>query len=294
MSDVNTPPAGEQAETTPLSEVLAFQNEDRHEVHREAGFDAEPAPADPISAAAPAAVAPTTAAPPAPSAQPAPQAASEAAPAGQAEDKTPRWYREHMAKTNKTLAEVQAENERLRTAAPQPQRRAPADLPDPLEDPQAYADAIRGEMRREQQEFQLVTTLNLSERFARQQHGGEAFEECKAWLSTKPDIEAWAIQQPDPWSAAFTQYNRERLSEEIGDDPNAWREKERQRIREEVQAELAGQSQEQQHIPAARPPMTPRAAPPPPASSVRSAAPRDGGGRFTGPTPLGAALKGPR
>jgi hypothetical protein len=289
MSEPNTPPAGDQAEITSLSDALASRNEDRQEV----GYDEGPAPAvAPISAATPAPVA-QPAAPAAPSAQPALQAASEASPAAQAEDRSPKWYRDHMAQVNRERQAERAEVERLRTVAPQPQRQAPQNLPDPLEDPQAYAHAIRAEMRRDQEIFQLTTTLNLSERFARQSHGGEAFEECKAWLSTKPDIEAWAIQQPDPWSAAFTQYNRERLSEEIGDDPNAWREKERQRIREELQAELAGQSQEPQHNPAARPPMT-RAAPPPPASGVRSAAPRGGDRGFTGPTPLSEALKGSR
>lgn len=291
--DNDTQPAGDLAETTgstPLSEMLAFQNPDRHEVHREAGVepqeDPAPAPApDPIAAAQPAPA----------SAQPAPQAETktEPTPAGQAgEEKQPRWYREHMAQVNRERAAEKAEIERLRSATPQPQRQASQNLPDPLEDPAAYADALRSEYRRDLEVFQLRTTLTLSERFARQQHGSEAFEECKAWLSTKPDIEAWAIQQPDPWSAAYTQYQREQLSDEIGDDPNAWREKERQRIRDEIKAELAGEQQQAQHIPATAPQM--RAAPPPPASAVRSAAPRDPGGRFTGPTPIGAALKSAR
>lgn len=269
---------------TSLSEVLAFQNVDRHERHVEAGVGA--AEETPAPEATPA---PALAAQPSVQAAPTPAKAPEPAPtpaAATPEDKSPRWYREHMAKTNRELASTQAELERLRTAAPRTERPAPQALPDPLEDPNAFVERIQGSFETRMQQFQLQTTLTLSERFARQQHGGESFEECKAWLSTKPDIEAWAIQQPDPWNAAFTQYNREKLSEEIGDDPNAWREKERQRIREEIQAEQA--AAQQQHIPAT-PQM--RAAPPPPASAVRSAAPRDGGGRFTGPTPLSGAIK---
>jgi len=293
MEDTQAPPAGDQeaaseAPTSSLSEILAYQNSDRHETHREAGVgaseEAEAAASTPAEAApAPAAVAP-------PSAQAAPTPAlTETPAAAPAEVKEPRWYREHMAKTNRELAASQAELERLRNAPPQQPRQAPQDLPDPLEDPGSFAERLQGTFEQRLNQFQLQTTLTLSERFARKEHGNEAFEDCKAWLSTKPDIEAWAIQQPDPWTAAFTNYQRERLAEEIGDDPNAWREKERQRIRDEMQAEFAAsQANSPQHIPAT-PQM--RAAPPPPSSGVRSAAPRDGTGRFTGPTPIGGALK---
>lgn len=192
-----------------------------------------------------------------------------------------------MAQVNRDRAAERAEVERLRASAPQPQPRpqAPANnLPDPLEDPQGYADAIRDGYQREIQMHQLQTTLTVSERFAKQQHGGEAFEECRAWLSTKPDVEQWCLGQPDPWGSAFTQYQRERLSEEIGDDPKAWQEKERQRIREELQAELSAAPN-----PAPAPQM--RSPPPPSASTVRSTASRDGQGRFAGPAPVGDVLK---
>lgn len=277
MEDTQTPPAGEQeaASTAPtsLTEALSFAPSEAA-----AGFEVGATGDE----AAPAALA--TAAPAEAPSAPAATTSAPAAPAGE-EAKAPKWYRDHMAVVNRERAAEKAEVERLRAIQPAPTRQPEANqLPDPLEDPQAYAVALQGQFRNEFQAFQLQTTLQLSERFARQQHGTENFEECRAWLSTKPDIEAWAIQQPDPWSAAFTQYQRDRLAEEIGDDPAAYKE----RLRQEFLAEQAAAAQTQQ-APVAP---TMRAAPPPPSSSVRSAAPRDGGGRFTGPTPLSAALRG--
>lgn len=279
MEDTQTPPAGEQeaAFTAPtsISDALSFNSV-------EAAATTEPevgATGDDAAIAAPVAVVAPAEAAPAPVTTSAPAAA-----AGE-EAKAPKWYRDHMAAVSRERAAEKAEIERLRAAQPAPTRQPEANqLPDPLEDPQAYAVALQGQFRNEFQAFQLQTTLQLSERFARQQHGSENFEECRAWLSTKPDIEAWAIQQPDPWTAAFTQYQRERLAEEIGDDPAAYKE----RLRQEFLAEQAAAAQTQQ-APVAP---TMRAAPPPPSSTVRSAAPRDGTGRFTGPTPLNAVLRG--
>jgi hypothetical protein len=119
--------------------------------------------------------------------------------------------------------------------APRPPLRPPrvrprpqAELPNPAEDPQGYHDAMSCATSRRRDAAVPAgpdEASNLSERFAVQQHGNEAFEECRAWLSTKPDIEAWALQQPDPWAPPSRQYTREQLAEEIGEDPNAWRKK---------------------------------------------------------------------
>lgn len=298
--DNNNAPAGDAAEfsATSITEALGasdrHQTQESHENEREPGVAREAAPAP--AAAAPAAQPALKAAPAAPAATP--------APAGQAGDqpdqnapKEPKWYREHMAKTNRELAASRQEIERLRTGrqppAPQQRQQDQPAFPDPIEDPQGYHEAISRTFERRQQEFELRQTLTISERFARREHGGEAFEECQAWLSTKPELADWCAVQPDPWGAAFSQYQRERLAEEIGDDPNAWRESERARIRAELEAELAGgQGGEARHIPARRPMAPARDAPPAPASSVRSAAgmERNGQGRFTGPTPLSNVL----
>jgi hypothetical protein len=294
MSKADTAPAAEteNAEPASIADLVAERHQalPDHEAHKEVGEDPddEPAPA--------AAVVAKTA--PAPVAPAAPAAAAPAAPAATDFDalakdpkfqewmqpKLPKWARESIKEKN-------AELERARNApmpAPQPRPAAPqAEMPNPAEDPQGYHDAVSRDFNARMQRFEMVQTLRLSERFAVQQHGTEKFEDCRAWLSTKPDIEAWALQQPDPWGAAFTQYTREQLAEEIGDDPNAWREKERQRLREEI---LAEQAERDQHIPARAQAPQMRSAPPAPASTARSAAPRDDSGRFA-PAPLTSLTK---
>lgn len=273
----NTLPADEAATgATALSEAL------------------NPQPAD--TGAPEAQVAPQeTAAPPAePGAQPAPTAATTPAPQAPASTapeapKEPKWYREHMAKVNRERAAERAELERLRSGPQtQPQQRPqqPSAIPDPVDDPQGYHEYVVGQVRAEQSRFQLETKLNLSERFAVQQHGRESFEECQAWLSTKPELADWCVMQADPWGAAFAQYQRERIAEEIGDDPKAYE----QRLREKIMAELqAAQGAPPSTSPASM--TATRATPPAPASMARSAGTaRDANGRFA-PTPLSAALQ---
>lgn len=289
MSEVDAAPPAEtdDGEFKPIRDVLAERHkpQDTHEAHREVGDEDEDG-----ALAALAERAPPAAATPEPKPAPAPAAPAASAATDPVEDpKSPRWFRDEMKK-------LRAENQRLASTqgradpAPTPRPAAPpAELPNPAEDPQGYHDAVQRGLHTQMQRFQLETKLNLSERFATQQHGAEAFEDCRAWLSTKPDIEAWAIQQPDPWAAAFTQYNRERLAEEIGEDPKAWQEKERQRIRDEVRAEMEAEGG--QPAPARQPPQM-RAVPPAPASTARAAAPRDPStGKFTGPAPLTGAFR---
>lgn len=291
MTDTNTAPAGDAAEfnATPISDAITgsdrHEAQERHTPHQEVGVDADSgvAPAPAVSAAP----APKTPAAPAAPSAPAAQA-GEVDPA--ADPKGPRWYRDHMAKKNRETADLRAELERVRSgrAPPAPQPQDPPAIPDPVDDPQGYHDAMTSRFERRQQEIELKQTLSFSERFARREHGNEAFEECHAWLSTKPELADWCVMQPDPWSAAFSQFKREQMVEEIGDDPNAWRERETARIRAELLAEMNPDGDEpRQHIPA-KTTMT-RPTPPRPASEVRSAAPRDGSGRFA-PTPLGGIL----
>jgi hypothetical protein len=138
-------------------------------------------------------------------------------------------------------------------------------------------------------EFQLGHKLNYSADRLIERHGEDTLDEVREWLISKagPDgsnpMESWAMAQRDPWSAAHQQMQRERLAEEIGSDPEAYKRK----LREEWEREQAEKQAEPAAEPAARTTMTPQRPPPPaPASQARSAQPRDDGGRFAGPAPL--------
>jgi hypothetical protein len=285
MSEPIEPAREAETGDSNLGDLLSRRHQPQraHEPHREVGSPDE----DDDQGDAPAAPAPS-AATPAPSPQAAPK--PESAPAADAgdrtttdpseEDKGPKWYREAMKRMRQENARLRAETEGRPTGRPspqtQPQPRPAPELPNPAEDPVGYYNAIERMQNQRFESFELATTLRLSERFARQQHGNDAFDEVHTWLTTRPDLEEHFTRQPDPWGAAFAYYQRERLAEEIGDDPAAWREKERQRIREELQKEMAGG--DPPAAPAA--PTMRRAPPPPPASTVRSAQPRDPSGRF--------------
>lgn len=228
-----------------------------------------------------------------PSAQPAPKAETQPAPAGNAgegERRDPRWYREDLQRRERERRALLEENERLRSGQQPAQRQQPRgdvpEFPDPLEDPQGHWSAVQGLVH----SATLETRLYFSEGLARQKHGDDLFDEAYAWLDTKRDLQPVFMRQRDPWAAAIAHYQREKIAEEIGDDPNAWRERERERIRAEERERLEAENgqrpsgmtahQQQQH----------RAAPPAPASTARSASVgRDASGRFT-PTPLGELL----
>jgi hypothetical protein len=304
--DNDTQPAGASAETnaTPLSDALAgadrHQALERHETHREVGAAAEPPqPRTPPAPNPTPAAAPNPPAAPAASGGQAPPAGHAGEPDPASDPRAPKWYRDHMARVNRDLAAIRQENERLRTGRqpspqPQPQPGQP-EIPDPLEDPAGYRATIEQQFESRQRQFELRQTLSFSERFARREHGNEAFEECRAWLSTRPDLADYFVAQEDPWQSAMDYFKRERLAEEIGDDPNAWRERERARIRAELEAEMSGgDGGHASHTPARASMTTPaRSAPPPPASSARSSSggqDRDGRGRFAGPTPLNEVL----
>jgi hypothetical protein len=204
---------------------------------------AEDAPAPEMAAPAPAAIQPDPAAP-------------EAKP----EAEQPFWYRKRLKEIEQRAKAAERRAEEL-----EQQRQAPQ-MPDPRQDPAAYFETQR-----------VVDRLERSEDRFVDKHGEPELEAVKDWLTTRPDIEAWAIQQRHPWAAAHTQYQREKFAAEIGDDPNAWREQERARLREEIMSEM----------PSA--PMASQPRIPTPASGQRSVASR-GGPAFAGPSPLKSIL----
>lgn len=192
---------------------------------------------------------------------PAPQPDPEVKPEAKPEAEQPFWYRKRLKEIEQRAKAAERRAEEL-----EQQRQAPQ-MPDPQQDPRAYFETQRVFMRLESSEDRFID-----------KHGEAELEAVKEWLTTRPDIEAWAIQQRHPWGAAHQQYQREKFAAEIGDNPEAWREQERARIREEILSEM----------PSA--PMASQPRIPTPASGARSVASR-GGPAFAGPTPLGDILK---
>ncbi|HEY9219539.1 MAG TPA: hypothetical protein VIO94_15940 [Phenylobacterium sp.] len=261
MEDTQTPPTGEQVEVaqTPLSDILSGAAADTGEG---SGLEAEVQPEPQQQEPAPAPV----------TADPAPKAE---------EPQHPFWYRKEIEKERKARQAAERRAAELEAQRTQPRQEGPAPThPDPLEDPAAYNNFIEARFERQR----LVDRLERSEDRLIDKLGEDVFEETREWLATRPDIEEWALKQRDPWKAAHGQFQKERLAAEIGEDPNAWREAERERIRAELQAEMSARQPAAASAPNMRPP------PPAPASDARGSAPRDAAGRFTGPTPMSDIL----
>lgn len=197
-------------------------------------------------------------------------AKTEAPPEAKPENEQPFWYRKEIEKERKARQAAERRAQELETRGGQ---REPQNLPHPGQDPQGFYSHFETQ--------RLMDRLERSEDRFIDKHGDAEFEATKDWLATRPDIEEAALKQRHPWGYVHEIYRREKIADEIGNDPDAWREQERQRLRAEWEAE-----QEQGYSP--QPGMAAQPRLPTPAAGVRSTAPRAG---YAGPTPLAAALK---
>ncbi len=162
---------------------------------------------------------------------------------------------------------------------PPPQRQPIMERPDPWTDPEGSAEWDRAMFANQLFETRVVTSRELM-------------------VTTKPDFEEYEkvfveaaqrdprlrddlFRHPLPAKFAYEQGRRIAMLKEIGDDPAAYRE----RLRQEVIAEVQSQQQPaSQSPPAAQPPKSLAATP--------SSQPRDNKGRFSGPASLDDLLGG--
>ncbi|WP_186118278.1 hypothetical protein [Burkholderia gladioli] len=137
----------------------------------------------------------------------------------------------------------------------------------------------------------LNERMNVSEMMVRQQHGDAAVESMletfQQAVAKNPALGAELAQQRHPWQWMYEQAQRMKAMEEIGSDPAAYR----QKLRDELLAELQAQQPAATHPEQPEAPAAP-AAPALPRSlaTARSAAPRTAPA-WSGPTPLNDILK---
>lgn len=120
------------------------------------------------------------------------------------------------------LQEVRSELQALKAAQERPTRPAQPQYaqqpPDRYEDPEGY------EAYRDQQLDERLFTerLNVSERFARTQHGDELVTEAQQWALKKFEADPLFYQrlrqQPDPYGFAVSEYRKDKLFTEFKDD----------------------------------------------------------------------------
>ena len=97
----------------------------------------------------------------------------------------------------------------------------------------------------EQQRIAFNERLNTSELMARQAHGEEIVSEAQqAFLSAvgqNPMLQQQLQGQIHPYDFVVKWFRQHKLMSEIGQDPEAWRKSEAEKIRQQVLAELQGQ-----------------------------------------------------
>ena len=134
------------------------------------------------------------------------------------------------------LAQRELEETRRKLAEYEAAKAHPA--PDPAEDPRAFAAY-------QQQQVQQVLwneRLNMSEAMARQSHGNEVVDAAReafaAAVKSSPALYAEMQRQPNPYSYVVQWHQRQKMLDEIGPDPAAYR----ARLMEQIKAEMAAQA----------------------------------------------------
>jgi len=149
---------------------------------------------------------------------------------------------------------LEAELEQMRQAQ---QPAEPFKMPDMFEDPDGYTAAINQQFG--QRLYQ--STLQMSERFARQQYGAETTDAAMQWAYAKCDADPMFNQQvrnsADPVGFAVQQFQRDQIVSNVTPDDfqqfMAWK---------QAQAAVAQPAPQQQAItPPARPPKSLATAP---------------------------------
>lgn len=131
-------------------------------------------------------------------------------------------------------------NERLAQLEAHLTQRQQAKLPDMFEQPEAYQQA----MQRMLAEREANIVAEMSERFARTQHGDDVVDAAFEAAQAAGVVDQFRGRR-DAWGDLVKWHKSQKVISEIGDDPDAWRARERERIRQELQAELTAESVKQ-------------------------------------------------
>lgn len=184
-------------------------------------------------------------------------------------------------------ATLEATQRTAQQPATPPEPPKQVELPDPSRDPAGYARVVRQIAQHDAMQFAEHQRLNGLQADLEDEHGKEAvvmaYQAFQAAAERDPALNAQVRSARNPWKAmwkwASDNSPRVKLLAEIGPDPDAWRNQERERLR----AEMASSAQQPAQQPAPAVPSTPSLA------AARSAGPRDTGG-YTGPKSLGQII----
>jgi hypothetical protein len=91
--------------------------------------------------------------------------------------------------------------------------------------------------------------LNTSRFFAEQQHGADKVKEAFEFFDRNPALSHQFVDHPSPFHAAVEFYTKQKLADEVGSNPDAYRAKIREELRAEMLAEMQVPVQPKPRIP---------------------------------------------
>lgn len=149
-------------------------------------------------------------------------------------------WKERAIREEEQRKALERQLEQFKTAPPQQQAQPeaqPRGIPNPATDPAGYHRFI--------EEQNLNHRLNMSETMAREKYPDldDMVPKFKAAAEKDPSLLQQLYAHPHPYDWAYKEMKRREGLAEIGDDPVAWREREREKLRAELAAE-GGQQQE--------------------------------------------------
>lgn len=166
--------------------------------------------------------------PPAPSAPPAPEPEATRVPITAMLDE-----REKRQAAERELQELRRWKEQMEAQARQSQQK-PVDI---YEDPEGFVRQTQATV----QQALWNERLNMSEALARDKFGDETVETARAAFAqavqSSPSLYAEMRQNPNPYMFVVNWHKRNSILSEIGNDPDKWREQERERLRQELLAQ---------------------------------------------------------
>jgi hypothetical protein len=152
-----------------------------------------------------------------------------------------RERRQKAEREAEALRRWRDEQERKAREAQQPK-------PDFYEDPEK---AIGHHLQPVQKQV-MATKMQMSRFLAEREFGAETVESAVKWFDQNPEMSHRFINEPSPFHAAVEYFKRQQFAQEV-QDPEKWRQQERERIKAEIMAEMQSQQPSQPSAPKAPP-----------------------------------------
>jgi hypothetical protein len=149
--------------------------------------------------------------------------------------------REKRQAAEREAAELRAWRQQQEAA----QRAAQMQAPDPRQDPAAALEYQRTVFQQQLYNARLGQSRFLAE----QQFGKATVDEAFSFFDKNPALSHQFVDHPSPFHAAVEFYKRQKVAEEVGADPDAYRARLEAEIREKLMAEMQQPVQPKPRLP---------------------------------------------